>query len=157
MATADIMPQGAMPEVTAQQLPPGITDAKQEHNPVLPSQQPGDSPFFPPSNVPVRFLSPGEGPDPRPSRVQFAALRDPRLRMIRAIPLNVSVEESEVVVVSWPETDEFGTGETLSAALDDFAASLRDLYHQLFAPGANLGADLQRVKQTLEHYIQPRK
>ena len=97
-----------------------------------------------------------EGPPPvaRPSLVQFAALRDPRLRMVRPIPLEVSVEES-TVVVCWSRTSEFGTGETLSAAIDDFSAGVRDLYWQLSAPNARLGADLSSIKQALDEHIQP--
>jgi hypothetical protein len=150
MATAEVAPI-----ITAQRLEPGIAEAKLERNPVLPSQQP-DNPSVPPSNLPAAFLPPEQMPNPRPSRVQFAGLRDPRLRMLSAIPLDVSVEESNVVVC-WSEINEFGTGETLSAAMDDFAVGLRDLYGQLFAPNASLGADLQRVKQTIERYIQLRK
>jgi hypothetical protein len=73
----------------------------------------------------------------------------------KAIPLDASVEESEVVL-TWPEVDEFGHGETTSAALDDFGEALRELYAKLHAPEVQLGADLRRVKQVLDDYIEPR-
>jgi hypothetical protein len=150
----------ATPEVapvinSAQQLEPGIAEAKLERNPVLPSQQAGALPF-PPSNVFAEFIHADEAPNPFPPRVQFAALRDPVLRMVRAIPLDVSKEGSNVVVC-WQETNEFGTGETLSLAIDDFASCVSDLYHRLFSPDVKLGEDLQKVRATLTQYIHPRK
>lgn len=152
MATAGVAP----PVInSAQRLEPGIAEAKLERNPVLPSQQLGSSPF-PASNVFAEFIRPGQLPEPCPARVQFAGLRDPVLRMVRAIPLDVSKEES-TVVVCWSEINEFGTGETLSLAIDDFAIGVRELYHRLFAPDVKLGGDLRKVRETLEHYIQPRK
>ena len=150
MAAAEVAPI-----IFAQQLEPGIAEVKQERNPVLPSQQLGDSPF-PPSNVQVWFVPADKAPNPRPTCVQFAALRDPVLRMVRAIPLDVSVEES-TVVVCWSEINEFGTGDTLGSAMDDFGNAVRELCHRLFAPDVNLGADLQRVRETLKLHIQPRK
>jgi hypothetical protein len=66
------------------------------------------------------------------------------------------VEES-AVVVSWAEIDEFGTGETLSAALDDFAHTLRELYHHLSADDVKPGADLLRVRDVMAEYVEPRQ
>jgi hypothetical protein len=111
---------------------------------------------FPPSNLIVEIRHSDQLPDARPSRILFAALRDPRLRMIRPIPLDVTVEESTVIVF-WAEIDEFGTGETLSSAIDDFAGAIRELYRQLFAADAVLGVGLEKVKGTIAEYILPRK
>lgn len=151
MATAEIVteePKGA----TAYQFEPGIATPEVTGTQVLPSEQPQLGP--PPGGLSVTFLS---GPlNPRPDVIKFAAIRDPRLRLVKAIPLNVSREESHFVV-NWPETNEFGTGDTLSGALDDFVGSLRELYHELFSPNANLGPDLEKVKQALAEHIQPRK
>ena len=151
MATAEVAPVIN----SAQQLEPGIAETKLERNPVLPSQ-PIDSWPFTRSNVLAEFIPPDQMPNPRPSRVLFAALRDPGLRMVHAIPLDVSVEET-TVVVCWSEINEFGTGDTLSEAIDDFASAVRELYLRLFAPDANLGADLRKVKESLGQYIRPRK
>jgi hypothetical protein len=151
MATAEVAPVIN----SAQQLEPGIAEAKLERNPVLPSQQIGAWPF-PFSNVVAEFVPPDRTPNPCPARVRFAALRDPVLRVVRAIPLDVSKEES-TVVVCWSEISEFGSGETLGSALDDFASGFRELYHRLFAPDVNLGPDLQRVREIIGQYIQPRK
>jgi hypothetical protein len=151
MATAEITPV-----INSAQLEPGITEVAEEqiNGGVILAPQSGSQ--YPPSNVTAKILSADQMPDPRPSRVSFAALRDPKLRMVQAIPLDVTVEES-TVVVSWSEIDEFGTGDSLSTAIDDFASSLRELHHHLFAPDVALGPDLQKVRQTLDQYIQPRK
>jgi hypothetical protein len=151
MATAEIVneqPKGA----TAYQFEPGIATPVLTGTQVLPSEQLQHGP--PPGGLSVVFLS--GALNPQLDVIKFAAIRDPRLRMVKAIPLNVSREESHFIV-DWPETHEFGTGDTLSGALDDFAGSLRELYDELFSPNANLGPDLEKVKQTLVEYIQPRK
>jgi hypothetical protein len=154
MATAEVAPIID----SAQKLEPGIADEQLKRDPVLPG--PGSSGSFPPSNIFAEFLSPDQLPNPRPSRVQFAAMRDPTLQMVQAIPLDVSIEESAVegsaVVVCWSEIDEFGTGETLSLALDDFSHALRELYRRLHERDINLGPDLGNVKGVLDKYIVPR-
>ena len=90
----------------------------------------------------------------RPESVLFGALADPALRLRKAIPLEVSGEES--VVVSWEEADEFGCGATLGAALDDFGSALAELYHRLYDETVQLGPDLENVKRVLDGYIEPR-
>jgi hypothetical protein len=149
MATTEIGPT----VLQAQQLEPGVYSPDLPKNQVLLPQ--GEEQFQAPL-LPTRVLPPNELPNPRPARVLFAGLRDPRLRMVKAVPLDVTVEESNVVVC-WPDIDEFGTGDTLSLALDDFANGVRELYHRLIAPEVSLGPDLQRVRGVLEQYIQPRK
>jgi hypothetical protein len=151
MATAELAPRID----SAQPLEPGITEAKFQRNPVLPSQQLPSGPSYP-SNVFAEFISPDKLPNPRPERVLFGGLKDLRLAVVEPIPLDVTLEESNVVV-SWADVAEFGTGETLSVAIDDFDTSLRELYYQLLAPEARLGADLARIKQIIEQHIQPRK
>jgi len=91
-----------------------------------------------------------------PTQVYFGALRDPELRLKRPIPLETSREEG-AVVVSWSETFEYSTGDSLSAAMDDFSRGLSELYRELFAPDAKLSADLQRVRDCLGKYIEKRK
>ncbi len=120
---------------------------------VLPRQQRGQE--YPKPNVRVEILMPTDVPNPRPSKVLFGGLRDPDLQVIQPIPVEVSVEES-AVVVHWAEIDEFGTGENLSCALDDFSHTVRELYHHLNSGETKLGADLQHVRQVLGDYIEPR-
>ena len=139
--------------IAARQLGPGVYSPDRDMNPVLPPQP--DQQFQAPA-LPIQVLPPDQLPNPRPPRVLFAGLRDPRLRMVRAVPLDVTVEES-TVVVCWSEINEFGTGETLSAALDDFASSLRELYWHLISPDVRLGEDLAKIRATVGQYIERRK
>ena len=90
----------------------------------------------------------------RPQSVLFGALADPKLRLRKAIPLLVFTEDS-AVVLTWEEIDEFGCGETLGAALDNFGCALLELYHCLHGP-MQLGPDLENVKRTLDSYIEAR-
>ena len=108
-----------------------------------------------PTLEPVQVLIIGTLPTVRPEHVFLGTLKDPQYRLRKPIPLDVSVQESEVVV-TWSEIDEFGHGGTTGAAVDDFGQTLRELHRQLYAPEAHLGADLQRVKQVLGEYIEPR-
>jgi hypothetical protein len=124
--------------------PAGVVLPRQERNQERPA-----------SNVRVEILLPAYAPNPRPSKVLFGGLQDPDLQVRRAIPLEVCVEES-TVVVNWAEIDEFGTGETLSSALDDFSHTVRELYHHLYADEIKPGTDLLRVKQVLGEYIELR-
>jgi hypothetical protein len=120
---------------------------------VLPRQKRGQG--YPVPNVRVEILPPAYAPDPRPSKILFGGLQDPGLQLQRAIPLEVCVDESSVVV-RWVEIEEFGTGETLSDALDDFAHTVRELYHHLHADHVKPGTDLLRVMKVLGEYVEPR-
>lgn len=99
----------------------------------------------------VTFSS--EVPSARPEKsVLFAGSLGPTLRLQRAIPLEVSVEQ-EHVVLTWSETDDFACGKTTGEALGQFGNLIRELYDQLHAPGVILGADLMRIKGILDSYI----
>jgi hypothetical protein len=121
---------------------------------VLPRQDRGQG--YPEPNVRVEIRLPTDAPNPRPAKVLFGGLQDPDVQVVRPIPLEVCVEES-TVVVSWTEIDEFGTGENLSCALDDFSHTLRELYHHLHAGDITPGADLLHVRKVLGEHIEPRK
>lgn len=147
MATAEVGPPRSD---SALVLGPGVAEAKSERdNPVLPSQEAGGA--FLPSNVSVEFVDQTQLRNARPDRVLLGALSDPRLRVVKPIALDVTVEESHVVV-SWADVDEFGTGETLSTAIDDLGGSLRELYHRL-SESEKLGPDLAKVKRVLHEHI----
>jgi hypothetical protein len=64
--------------------------------------------------------------------------------------------EDGSVILTWSEIDEFGSGCSTTAAMEDFGQSLRELYHHLNAKDVTLGADLERVKRVLDSYIEPR-
>lgn len=152
MATAQLTPPSLT--IGAQELKPGVySPPEPQISGLLPPQEEN---FVPPPALPTEVLVPPDQlPNLRPSHVSFAAIRDPRLRMTQAILLDVTFEESNVVVYS-PEIEEFGTGDTLTAALEDFGASARELYYRLAAPDVILGTDLQRIKGVLDAYLQRR-
>ena len=154
MATAEITPPLEKPTIeSAQQLEPGIQRVLEQYAYQLLSRQEGNLPV---SNLATHLETSVALSNPRPPRVLFGALKDPCLLVVDPIPLDVSLEES-TVVVTWSDVAEFGTGATLSAAIDDFSGALRELYHQLFASDVKLGADLQKIQKILEQHIQPRK
>jgi hypothetical protein len=148
MATAEVAPQQPI-FAEAQQFETGVYSRPESM--VLPPQQPTPVNF---TYLPTHVKAMNNMPDARPSRLQFAALRDPRLRMKQAIPLDVTVEEGHVVV-NWAAIDEFGSGENLGAAIDDFAYALRALYRYLNGV-EELGPDLANAKRVLGEYIEKR-
>lgn len=125
---------------------------------ILPKQVPflvGDSSGTPVVTSPVGPVddsSPAQSA--RPRALNFGALNDPVYRLRKPVPLEVSVEESHVVV-AWSQIDEFGVGETLSDAIFDFARSLRELNRGL-RKSQELGPDLVNVRDILAEYIEPR-
>jgi hypothetical protein len=132
-------------------LRPGVESLVEESGKELPPQVASTPPELQPN---LRVSVGTSFPIARPQTLHFGALKDPAYRLRKAIPLDVSSEESSIVV-TWPAIDEFGFGDTLGAALDDFAHTLRELHHRLLSDTA-LGPDLQQVKSTLEDFIEPR-
>jgi len=97
-----------------------------------------------------------EVPSARPgTSVLFAGRLGPYLRLLKPIPLEVSVEEGRVVL-TWAETDDFACGDNTGEALDRFGQSIRELYEHLHANEVALGADLLRVRDVLDRYISAR-
>jgi len=139
-----------------QVLESGVAESRRNTNPVLPSQEEAEVPALHSNvSISVELIDSDHMPSARPEHLLLGALGDPRLKVLNPIPLCVSVEDSHVVV-SWPATEEFGTGATMSAALDDFAASVRELVHRLNET-TDLGPDLANVKQHLSEYIAVRR
>lgn len=91
----------------------------------------------------------------RPAFLLFGGLKHPSLRLRKPIPLKVDDQDGTVSVV-WLETNEFGSGETLSEALDDFAATLIELQARLSQERESFSRHLLDLKQTLSEYISPR-
>lgn len=160
MATAEIAPV-----VSAEMLTPGTT---------LTNTEKGREPFViplgaeakpvkgaaeltvefteSPPRVTVKMVA--EAPSARMNSVMFGALTHPNLRLRKPIPLEVSTEDS-AVVLTWTEIDEFGCGHSLGAAMDNFGAAVLELYHRLHEP-VQLGPDLENVKHILDSYIESR-
>lgn len=128
-----------------QVAPSAATQLKSEEIPVQLTQTP---------KVTVKFLA--EVPSARPKSVLFAALANPKLRLRKAIPLDVSVLEGHVVL-SWSETNEFAYGANTGEALDDFSKTVSALYFELNDPNVRLGENLDKVRRMLNEYIEPRQ
>jgi len=153
------MAAAAAPVVKADFSPSGTArvELEKQEGEILAEQVPYAKPV---SEVPVivHLTSPTGPLQTRPSARQnkllFGALNDPLYRLRRPIPLELSVEESEVVL-TWAAADEFGYGANTGAALDDFGQTLRELYRRLH-DDEPLGSDLLNVKRLLDEYIEPR-
>lgn len=59
------------------------------------------------------------------------------------------------MIVNWAAIEEFGTGDTLSAAIYDFAYALQAL-HRYLNRTEELGPDLTNIKRVLSEYIEAR-
>jgi hypothetical protein len=98
-----------------------------------------------------------EMPSARPVKsILFAGALGPNLRLVKAIPLDVSVDEGQVVL-TWAETDDFACGANTGEALGHFGRSIQELYDHLHARDVALGADLLRVRDVLDRYVTTRK
>jgi hypothetical protein len=94
-----------------------------------------------------------ETPSARPEKiVLFAGRLGPNLRLLKPIPLDVSMEEGQVVL-TWAETDDFACGANTGETLDRFGHSMRELYEHLHSHDVALGVDLLRVRDVLDRYI----
>jgi hypothetical protein len=151
------MAAAAAPVIEAEMLSPGFSEVEAESR-ALPKQEVRTSQhhLLPAQLVlAVRTEAWQNAPTARPQNLLFGALKDPDVRLRKPIPLELSTEDGEVVLV-WAEVEEFGYGATMGAALDDFGHTLRELYHRLYEPGIKLSSDLERVKETLARYIERR-
>src|SRR5256885_1806362 len=85
----------------------------------------------------------------RVSKIQFGVVHDPRLKMKRPVSLEISRKQGTVIAYS-RQLDEFGCGETMSDALDDFSKGLAELYFELRSQADRLGKDLLKLKDKVE-------
>ena len=83
----------------------------------------------------------------------FRSVSDRRLRVRKAIPLNVSVEEGHVVV-SWSDADEFAYGASTGDAIEELSKTIGELYFDLNDQSVPLGKDLARVRDVLNDHIE---
>lgn len=106
------------------------------------------------SKVSVTLLD--KPPSAREKSILFAGRLGPNHRLLKAIPLQVSIEDGQVVL-TWEETDDFACGANTGEALDHFGRSILELYEHLYSRDVALGADLLRVRDVLDCYIEKRK
>ena len=76
---------------------------------------------------------------PLPTSLSIGRLDDPRLRLTAPIPVRVEEDGLGNVVLWSDDLDEFGVGETLDAAMDDFRSTVVALYFLLREDEARLG------------------
>jgi hypothetical protein len=86
-----------------------------------------------------------------PETILFGGLNDPRLRLLKPIPLRVS-RKAERTTVKWVEADTAASGETLTSAMEKFGARLRSLFHEL-ADSHSLNADRARLLEVLATHV----
>jgi hypothetical protein len=87
----------------------------------------------------------------RPETVLFGGLSDPRLRLLKPIPLRVS-RVAEATTVRWVEADAEASGETLTSAMEKFGSHLRKLFHEL-ADSHSLDPDRARLLEVLAQHV----
>jgi hypothetical protein len=102
------------------------------------------------------YVRVGSFPSALPEKVQFAALRHPLLALRAPIPLRVERTGAGISVV-WDAGEEFGLGETFSAAVDDFSHTVAELYFRLNSHSETFGNDLIELREKLGTYIEQRK
>lgn len=91
----------------------------------------------------------------RPRTINFGIITDPRLRVIKPMPVHLS-KKSGSVVAHFNEVEEFGCGTGMSAALDDLSKSLAELYFRFKADEDRLGPDMKRLWGKLSEYLEER-
>ena len=99
----------------------------------------------------LRFKGEGVFAAAPPDTILFGGLNDPRLRLLRPIPLQVS-REAERTTVRWVEADTAASGETLTSAMEMFGMRLRAIFHQL-ADSHSLDADRARLLDVLTRHV----
>jgi len=92
----------------------------------------------------------------RPDRLLLGTLSDLGFRVIK--PIEVQIEGHEGgVVASWPQIEEFGTGVSVSYAVEDLGRTVAELYRTLHLDQGRLGPDLQDVWEKLQEFVVPRR
>lgn len=85
----------------------------------------------------------------------LGAIHDPRLRVKRAIPVEIT-RKGKTVTAYCANLEEFGYGLNVSASLEDLAKTLSELYFSLEEQPENLGRDLAIIRSRLAEYLERR-
>jgi hypothetical protein len=86
---------------------------------------------------------------------KFGGNLGPKLRLLQGIPVLVEKDAFNHTIVWWEEAEEFGYGDSVDEAMDDFGRSVVELYFTLNG-GDRLGPGLTRIKSVVAQYIVPR-
>lgn len=148
-------------EATYQSLIPGSLELAASGRPqpggwrnsicALPGQLQGRRPGFRSMTAGLRVTGGEACATARPEAVLFGAISDPRLRVIRPIPLKVA-REGEQTRVQWVDTDTVASGGTLTGAMEKFGARLCALFHEL-VDSRSLDEDRARLLEVLAEHI----
>ena len=90
-----------------------------------------------------------------PREILFAASSDRRLRFKQPITLNLS-REREGYVAYAADIEEFGCGDDVAQALDDFGKTISELYFSLSASKDRLSPHLQGQFARLNEFLDVR-
>jgi hypothetical protein len=88
----------------------------------------------------------------QPRHVLFAALGHPQLRLLKAVPVEISRRGGQFYA-RFKTADEFGVGASMSAALEDLGKTLSELFLVLDEEQERLGSDLVQLRAKLSRYI----
>jgi hypothetical protein len=91
-------------------------------------------------------------PAKQPKHVLFAASYNPRLRIIRPIPVELSRRQGQFYA-RFTAADEFGVGPSMSMSLEDLGKTLAELFIGLSEKRDHLGRDLLALHAKLSRYI----
>lgn len=91
-------------------------------------------------------------PESRPTRLLLGTVNDRGFRVIKAVPVDLEFR-GDMVVASWSQIEEFGTGKSTSLACEDLGRTIAELYGSLEADQSHLGLDLADVWRTLQEYV----
>ena len=89
------------------------------------------------------------------NQILFGLIRDPRVRLVRPIPIEIR-REGDGAIACWAEADEFGQGNNRSEAMEDFGRTISQLFISLTEQEKLLGSDLQCVLTLLRKHMSPR-
>lgn len=89
-----------------------------------------------------------------PRQLEFAAPPSRRLRFKKPISLKLYADLDSVVAYS-PDLEEFGNGENVAEALDDFGKTIAEAYDSLQDEFDVLGENLKQHFLRLQDYIEP--
>ncbi|SRR5260221_13205441 len=92
----------------------------------------------------------------RPTKILLGTLTDPGFRVIEPIAADIEDVDGSVVA-SWRDIEEFGTGSTVTSAIEDLGRTIAELYRALLNDSEKLGPDLQQVWQILQTHVVPRR
>jgi hypothetical protein len=92
----------------------------------------------------------------QPKHLLFGALANPRLRILKPIPVEISHRQGSYIA-KFKAAGEFGHGSTVSLALDDLGKTLSQLYLGLSEQQDSLGPDLKNLHAKLSFYIALRR